>query len=344
MDRNLCYRRRFVDVDRRQGDVRSWRYLLILADEPGGYQASDSIHQVQEAPKRRSPEGSIAPRADKRDDTVGCGRGCNNQSACFIRRLEYFLIIDQSADHCYAGKETSDPDRSGHRKEGASRNQNARPELYAARQFLDRDTQAKLDVRIPFDVYFQDPFVTASNAAYDFDEQFAVPWEPGLNDGPTSARFAVVDYDGGTETLNPPARWDADLDKFVDTKGKVLDRNNLDSPQFRQMNVWATLQNALDFFESGFGLGRRIAWGFEGNRLIVVPHAGYGENAFYDRESKSLQFYYFDRGEEGAQAHPHLPLGGHHQSRIRPRRARRHPPALPRIRLRRDRGLPRVPW
>ena len=31
----------------------------------------------------------------------------------------------------------------------------------------------------------------------------------------------------------------------------------------------------------------------KGNRLIVVPHAGYGENAFYDRASKSLQFYYF---------------------------------------------------
>jgi hypothetical protein len=184
----------------------------------------------------------------------------------------------------------------------------ARPELYAVRQFLNRDTQVKLDLRIPFDVYFQDPYVTASNPAYNFDEQFAVPWEPGLSDGPTSARIAVVDYDGGTEVLNPPARWNADLRKFVDTKGKVLDRDNLGSPQFRQMNVWATLQNALDFFESGFGLGRRIAWGFEGNRLIVVPNAGYGENAFYDRDSKSLQFYYFDRGEGSARKRIHTCL------------------------------------
>ncbi len=184
----------------------------------------------------------------------------------------------------------------------------SRPELYAARQFLDRDTQAKLDLRIPFDVYFQDPFVTASNPVYNFDKEFTVPWEPGLNDGPTSARFAIVDYDGGTEVLNTPARWDGDLGKFVDSKGKVLDRDNLDSPQFRQMNVWATLQNALDFFENGFGLGRRIAWGFEGNRLIVVPHAGYGENAFYDRDSKSLQFYYFDRGKKGLRKRIHTCL------------------------------------
>lgn len=185
---------------------------------------------------------------------------------------------------------------------------NARPKLYAARQFLDRETQEMLGLRIPFDVYFQDPYLTASDPAYDFDETFTVPWEPGLADGPTSARFAVVDYDGSTEILTPPARWDAARGKFLDTEGKVLDRGNLGSPQFRQMNAWATLQNALDFFENGFGLGRRIEWGFVGNRLIVVPHAGYGENAFYDRESKSLQFYYFDRGEGEARKRIHTCL------------------------------------
>ena len=63
--------------------------------------------------------------------------------------------------------------------------------------------------------------------------------------------------------------------------------------QFHQVSVWAVLQRALDFFENTDGLGRRITWGFEGNRLTVVPHAGYGQNAYYDRKSKSLQFYYF---------------------------------------------------
>ena len=64
------------------------------------------------------------------------------------------------------------------------------------------------------------------------------------------------------------------------------------------MNAWAILQHALEFYEDGWGLGRRIPWGFDGSRLIVVPHAGPGENAYYDRSSKSLQFYYFDRGKE----------------------------------------------
>jgi hypothetical protein len=31
---------------------------------------------------------------------------------------------------------------------------------------------------------------------------------------------------------------------------------------------------------------------------MVVPHAGYGRNAFYDRHSKSLQFYYFDGDDD----------------------------------------------
>jgi hypothetical protein len=173
-----------------------------------------------------------------------------------------------------------------------------RIQLYAARRFIGSDVERKLKIRIPFDVYFQDPMVAARNSRLGFDEDCFVPWEPGLADGPTSARFAVVDYDAHTNRLTPPVRWDAKLDGFVDADGKLLDRRNAEPLQFHQVNVWAIVQRALDFFESGFGLGRRISWGFEGNRLIVVPHAGPGENAFYDRNSKSLQFYYFDRGAE----------------------------------------------
>ena len=76
-------------------------------------------------------------------------------------------------------------------------------------------------------------------------------------------------------------------------EAKTADAPAVESLQFHQVSVWANLQRALEYFEEGQGLGRRIPWAFEGNRLTVVPHAGYGENAYYDRESKSLQFYYF---------------------------------------------------
>ena len=102
-----------------------------------------------------------------------------------------------------------------------------------------------------------------------------------------------------TPTRSPqPARWDEKRDGFVDAGRQAAQPGQHRAVQFHQVNAWAILQHALDFYESGFGLGRRIPWGFDGSRLIVVPHAGPGENAYYDRTSKSLQFYYFDRGEE----------------------------------------------
>ena len=188
----------------------------------------------------------------------------------------------------------------------ASRNNDApksltaeeRKEIYAARRFIGTGVEKKLEIQIPFDVYFQDPLVAKENPKLAFDEEWYVPWEPGLQDGPTSARFAVVDYDAHMDTLAQPARWDEKQDGFVDPEGKLLNRHNTEPYQFHQVNAWAILQHALEFYEDGWGLGRRIPWGFDGSRLIVVPHAGPGENAYYDRSSKSLQFYYFDRGKE----------------------------------------------
>ncbi len=172
--------------------------------------------------------------------------------------------------------------------------------LFAASQYLDSKVEKHLKLQIPFDVILQDPLVLKTNPDLATDDKFYVKWEPGLIDGPTSARFAVVDYNGDTGRVLPPATWDADRRRFVKGR-KVLGTGDIDLPQFHQVNVWAMLQNALAFYEGGSGLGRPIPWGFEGNRLTVVPHAGEGENAFYDRQSKSLQFYYF--GPDGDRVH-----------------------------------------
>jgi hypothetical protein len=170
--------------------------------------------------------------------------------------------------------------------------------LYAASKYLSTATRDELGLRIPFDVYLQDPYVSKSDPKFGFDDGFFVNWEPGIADGPTSARFAVVDYNGDTGAIIPMAEWDEKEEVFLAPDKTILDRKNASLPQFHQVNVWAVLQRALTFFEEGSGLGRRIPFGFEGNRLIVLPHAGYGKNAYYDRKSKSLQFYYFDQGDE----------------------------------------------
>ncbi|MEM9918697.1 MAG: serine protease [Bacteroidota bacterium] len=171
-------------------------------------------------------------------------------------------------------------------------NKEQRFNFYGASHFLNNQNEKDSGLQIPFEVYLQDPMVASEDIGFGFDEKFYVRWEPGLSDGPTSARFAIVDYNSDTGQLMAPAHWNAKEFEFT-KDGQPLNANNSDSFQFHQLNVWALLQNALNFFEHGNGLGRPIPWGFEGNRLIVVPHAGYGKNAFYDRESKSLQFYYF---------------------------------------------------
>ena len=169
-----------------------------------------------------------------------------------------------------------------------------RTKLYATRRTLPLSVQSDIGLRFNVNVYFKDPLVAKSNPAAKIDVNFEVPWEPGISDGPTSARFAVVDYDSSIGTLEKPAQWDEKTSTFLSPGGVDLNSNRGRSlPQFRQVSVWATVQHTLDFFEGGRGLGRRIEWGFDGNRLLLVPTAGYGENAYYDRMSKSLQFYWF---------------------------------------------------
>ncbi|MBY3158996.1 serine protease [Rhizobium laguerreae] len=167
-------------------------------------------------------------------------------------------------------------------------------DLYASRRFLDETTRRNLGLERCFQVYYKDPLVAAENPGLEIDRKFFVPWEPNIGDGPTSARFVVVDYDSTTNKLEEPARWDSDAKIFRDPKERPVDATVKQSAQFRQVSTWAIVQNTLNYFEGPSGLGRRISWAFEGNRLLIVPNAGYGANAYYDRQSHSLQFYYFD--------------------------------------------------
>jgi hypothetical protein len=155
-----------------------------------------------------------------------------------------------------------------------------------------KETREKFKLSLTPTVYIQDPWMAKRNPRFDKSE-VEVPWERGLADGPTSARIAVVDYDGDTDRLNPPARWNRETWSFTGEDGKSLPQKPKESLQFHQVNVWAVIMKVIELFEEPSALGRPVPWAFPGNRLIVVPHAGYGENAFYDRRSKSLQFYYF---------------------------------------------------
>lgn len=144
-----------------------------------------------------------------------------------------------------------------------------------------------LGMRIPVKIFVQDPFIAKK---YKKEKKFGIEtieldWEPSWGHGPTSSRVAVVDYNMDTDILASPVEWDIRKKKFGVT--------NPNSFLFHQLNVWATIQNILAFFEKPQVMGRPIPWGFNGNKLIVVPHAGEMQNAFYSRRGKCLLFYYF---------------------------------------------------
>ena len=183
---------------------------------------------------------------------------------------------------------------------------------------LDKETRERLGLRLMLPFYPQDPMVAAMegyellrpenflagrlpDAKKKSDRDMPPPsisWEPGLTHGPTSARLAVVDYNGDTGTVTEPALWNAKRWAFTEPDGTPIPAAAPHSSHFHQVSLWATVQTIIEFFEDPWTLGRPVAWAFPGNRLILVPHAGWGTNAFYDRRSKSLQFYCYGTPDE----------------------------------------------
>ena len=175
-----------------------------------------------------------------------------------------------------------------------------RGNLYAVAGYLPATTEERVGLRVPVPVYSQDPFVASSDAGPSVRTQL-VRWEPGFTDGPTSANLTVVDFDTDTGRLTPPVRWSQDRFCFLRPDGEpaAVD-DSPDNPWGRQLNAWATTQGILDYFSDPRVLGRPLGWGFGGNRLTLLPHAGFQNNAFYDRRSKALKLYYFgDRDRPG---------------------------------------------
>ena len=106
-------------------------------------------------------------------------------------------------------------------------------------------------------------------------------------EGPTGHRVQVIDYDATTRTMYARAR---PLDP-----ADPSDEDIMGDPAFHARNVYGLVMATLARFE--YALGRRVAWGFPGHQLKVVPHAFAVANAFYSPDSEALLFGYFDRGE-----------------------------------------------
>lgn len=113
-------------------------------------------------------------------------------------------------------------------------------------------------------------------------------------DGPVSSRIAVLDFDEEGR-LREPA-------KFIPPEspgkpGKYAGTDNIGVPsesrEFMQVNVFGVAYRTLEMFEEADTLGRKIRWAFNSPQLLLIPRAGEWENAFYQRDSHSIQFFYF---------------------------------------------------
>jgi hypothetical protein len=155
-----------------------------------------------------------------------------------------------------------------------------------------------------FTILAQDPAVRVKGALAL--EQIDIPLEM-LADGPTGYRVKVVDFDASTNLYYSPHHYqqihDGNIeDPFALPKGlsaakrKKFDQELLENPNFHSQNVYAIVMRTLARFE--YALGRRVAWGFGGHQLHVVPHAFNEANAYYSESDRALMFGYF-QGKKG---------------------------------------------
>ena len=127
-------------------------------------------------------------------------------------------------------------------------------------------------------------------------ETITIESEDMFLDGPVSPRVAILDFDPETGRLRPgvPVRMPKDAKAYAgyDLVKPVTPASEV-SPEAAAVSTFGCVHKTLKLFEEADALGRRVEWAFDAPQLLVVPRAGEWANAFYERESRSLQFFYF---------------------------------------------------
>jgi hypothetical protein len=114
--------------------------------------------------------------------------------------------------------------------------------------------------------------------------------------GPVTPQLAVLDFDETTGALRPGVRYVPPQSGAKLGHYEVPPKGNLPDPttrEFNRVSAFATVLKTIQKFENTDFLGRPVRWAFDAPQLLVVPRAGQMENAYYERDSHSLQFFYF---------------------------------------------------
>jgi hypothetical protein len=112
-------------------------------------------------------------------------------------------------------------------------------------------------------------------------------------DGPACRRIAVVDFDPATGAPAPPPARFAPAAPDRPLAGRYTYDGGPTSAGSLAINAFGTVFLTVRMFEGRDALGREVPWAFNGEQLLVVPRAGEWANAFYDRDTRSLQFFSF---------------------------------------------------
>lgn len=155
-----------------------------------------------------------------------------------------------------------------------------------------------MKARIP--LMIQDP-MTSRMEGLKPTEGFHPDREGFFLDGPVSKQIAVLDFDPHTSALSPGARYRAPepgrvMGSYVNETGRDLrwaTTDELYTPAFMQVSVFATVLKTMYELRLEDTLGRPLRWAFDAPQLLVVPRAGLLPNAYYHRDSQSLQFFSF---------------------------------------------------
>lgn len=123
-------------------------------------------------------------------------------------------------------------------------------------------------------------------------------------DGPACRRIAIVDFDPTTGLPSPPPATFTPF-KSNPRSGKYVADGDDTSAASIAVNAFGTVFQTVRMFEGPDALGRQVDWAFGSEQLLVVPRAGEWANAFYERATRSLQFFSFV-GKTGARVHTAL--------------------------------------
>jgi len=147
-------------------------------------------------------------------------------------------------------------------------------------------------MRVKVPVLIKDPEVSRYKDL-PLVEDFVVEQEELFLDGPVSRRLAILDFDADAGGLRAGARFvPPGAGASVFGRYDVASRSELDADDFIQASTFGGVLKTLYLFEEPDTLGRAVRWAFDGSQLLVVPRAGEWGNAFYERESRSLQLFY----------------------------------------------------